>query len=117
MTYQNEGRELTKEEKQRLRKEKKQQKKNKEKKDEKASHEGEKKKKKEEKPVSSAAPASQSPTQPPTQKGAAETVIYIAECVVSHKEYICGICQGNALSNCLSWLLDAYKDGLVSTHE
>ncbi|XP_042360037.1 translation initiation factor eIF-2B subunit delta [Plectropomus leopardus] len=58
-----EGRELTKEEKQRLRKEKKQQKKNKEKKDDKASHESEKKKK-EEKPVSSAAPASQPPTQP-----------------------------------------------------
>ncbi|XP_078130660.1 translation initiation factor eIF2B subunit delta isoform X2 [Sander vitreus] len=64
-----EGKELTKEEKQRLRKEKKQQKKNKEKKDEKASHESEKKKKnKEEKPVSAAAPASQPPTQPSTQK-------------------------------------------------
>lgn len=59
-----EGKELTKEEKQRLRKEKKQQKKNKEKKDDKASQESEKKKKKEEKPVSSAAPASQPPTQP-----------------------------------------------------
>lgn len=59
-----EGRELTKEEKQRLRKEKKQQKKNKEKKDDKAPQEGEKKKKKEEKPVSPAAPAPQPPTQP-----------------------------------------------------
>ncbi|KAK9531614.1 hypothetical protein VZT92_011030 [Zoarces viviparus] len=57
-----EGKELTKEEKQRLRKEKKQQKKGKEKKDDKTSHEGEKKKKKkEEKPVSS---APQPPTQP-----------------------------------------------------
>ncbi|TDH00369.1 hypothetical protein EPR50_G00187700, partial [Perca flavescens] len=64
-----EGKELTKEEKQRLRKEKKQQKKNKERKDEKASQESEKKKKnKEEKPVSAAAPASQPPTQPSTQK-------------------------------------------------
>ncbi|XP_034755921.1 translation initiation factor eIF-2B subunit delta isoform X2 [Etheostoma cragini] len=64
-----EGKELTKEEKQRLRKEKKQQKKNKEKKDEKASQESEKKKKnREEKPVSAAAPASQPPTQPSTQK-------------------------------------------------
>ncbi|XP_071394084.1 translation initiation factor eIF2B subunit delta isoform X2 [Centroberyx affinis] len=59
----NEGRELTKEEKQRLRKEKKHQKKNKEKKDDKASLESEKEKK----PVSSA-PASQPATQPPTQK-------------------------------------------------
>uniref|UniRef100_A0A7N6BXR4 Translation initiation factor eIF2B subunit delta n=1 Tax=Anabas testudineus TaxID=64144 RepID=A0A7N6BXR4_ANATE len=59
----NEGKELTKEEKQRLRKEKKHQKKNKEKKDEKASQESEKEKK----PVSSAA-TSQSPTQPTTQK-------------------------------------------------
>ncbi|XP_033503929.1 translation initiation factor eIF2B subunit delta [Epinephelus lanceolatus] len=58
------GRELTKEEKQRLRKEKKQQKKNKEKKDDKAPQESEKKKKKEEKPVSPAAPAPQPPTQP-----------------------------------------------------
>ncbi|XP_039637974.1 translation initiation factor eIF-2B subunit delta isoform X1 [Perca fluviatilis] len=64
-----EGKELTKEEKQRLRKEKKQQKKNKERKDEKASQESEKKKKnKEEKPVSAAAPGSQPPTQPSTQK-------------------------------------------------
>ncbi|KAM7367973.1 hypothetical protein PAMP_014231 [Pampus punctatissimus] len=54
-----EGKELTKEEKQRLRKEKKHQKKNKEKKDDKASKESEKEKK----PVSSAAPASQPPTQ------------------------------------------------------
>ncbi|KAL7387801.1 hypothetical protein ABVT39_001523 [Epinephelus coioides] len=59
-----EGRELTKEEKQRLRKEKKQQKKNKEKKDDKAPQESEKKKKKEEKPVSPAASAPQPPTQP-----------------------------------------------------
>ena len=49
-----EGKELTKEEKQRLRKEKKQQKKNKEKNDENASKESE------EKPVSAAAPT---PTQ------------------------------------------------------
>ncbi|XP_068433853.1 translation initiation factor eIF2B subunit delta isoform X2 [Clinocottus analis] len=58
-----EGKELTKEEKQRLRKEKKHQKKSKEKKDDSASHEDEKKKKKkkEEKPVG---PASQPPTQP-----------------------------------------------------
>ncbi|XP_040920593.1 translation initiation factor eIF-2B subunit delta isoform X3 [Toxotes jaculatrix] len=62
-----EGKELTKEEKQRLRKEKKQQKKNKEKKDEdKAPQES----KKEKKPITSAAPASQPPTQPTTQKGA-----------------------------------------------
>uniref|UniRef100_A0A665UW09 Translation initiation factor eIF2B subunit delta n=1 Tax=Echeneis naucrates TaxID=173247 RepID=A0A665UW09_ECHNA len=53
--------ELTKEEKQRLRKEKKQQKKNKEKKDEKASRESDKEKK-------SAAPASQPPTQHTAQK-------------------------------------------------
>ncbi|KAI3364334.1 hypothetical protein L3Q82_011140 [Scortum barcoo] len=56
---QSEGKELTKEEKQRLRKEKKQQKKSKEKKDDKASQEGEKEKT----PASS-----QPPTQPPTQK-------------------------------------------------
>ncbi|KAK2856284.1 hypothetical protein Q5P01_005019 [Channa striata] len=55
----NEGKELTKEEKQRLRKEKKQQKKHKEKKDDKASQESEKEKKS----ASSAAPASQPPTQ------------------------------------------------------
>ncbi|XP_071335224.1 translation initiation factor eIF2B subunit delta isoform X1 [Trachinotus anak] len=60
----NEGKELTKEEKQRLRKEKKHQKKNKEKKDEKASKESEKEKKS----LSSAAPASQPPTQPTSQK-------------------------------------------------
>ncbi|XP_039980432.1 translation initiation factor eIF-2B subunit delta isoform X2 [Xiphias gladius] len=60
----NEGKELTKEEKQRLRKEKKQQKKNKERKDDKASKESEKEKK----PATSAAPASQPPTQPTTQK-------------------------------------------------
>ncbi|XP_029903613.1 translation initiation factor eIF2B subunit delta isoform X1 [Myripristis murdjan] len=59
----NEGKELTKEEKQRLRKEKKQQKKNKEKKDEKAPLESEKEKK----PASSS-PASQATAQPPTQK-------------------------------------------------
>lgn len=62
---QSEGKELTKEEKQRLRKEKKQQKKSKEKKDEKASQESEKEKK----PAGSASPASQPPTQPATQKG------------------------------------------------
>ncbi|XP_070781947.1 translation initiation factor eIF2B subunit delta isoform X1 [Enoplosus armatus] len=56
-----EGKELTKEEKQRLRKEKKQHKKSKEKKDDKASQESEKEKK----PVTS---ASQPPTQPMTQK-------------------------------------------------
>lgn len=61
-----EGKELTKEEKQRLRKEKKQQKKNKEKKDDKASQQSEKEKK----PVSSPAPASQPPTQVTAQKGA-----------------------------------------------
>ncbi|XP_019121585.1 translation initiation factor eIF2B subunit delta isoform X2 [Larimichthys crocea] len=61
----NDGRELTKEEKQRLRKEKKQQKKGKEKKDDKASQDGEKREKK---PVSSASPAPQPATQPPTQK-------------------------------------------------
>ncbi|XP_008288555.1 translation initiation factor eIF2B subunit delta isoform X2 [Stegastes partitus] len=60
----NEGKELTKEEKQRLRKEKKQQKKGKEKKDDKASQESEKEKK----PVSPAAPASQPPAQSTTQK-------------------------------------------------
>ncbi|XP_023258774.1 translation initiation factor eIF-2B subunit delta [Seriola lalandi dorsalis] len=54
-----EGKEMTKEEKQRLRKEKKQHKKNKEKKDDKASQESEKEKKS----LSSAAPASQPPTQ------------------------------------------------------
>lgn len=59
----NEGRELTKEEKQRLRKEKKQQKKNKEKKDDKATQESEK-----EKPTSSSPAASQPPSQPPSQK-------------------------------------------------
>uniref|UniRef100_A0A3B4FGB2 Translation initiation factor eIF2B subunit delta n=1 Tax=Pundamilia nyererei TaxID=303518 RepID=A0A3B4FGB2_9CICH len=59
-----EGKDLTKEEKQRLRKEKKQQKKIKEKKDDKASQENEKEKK----PVTSAAPASQPPTQPTVQK-------------------------------------------------
>ncbi|XP_067429112.1 translation initiation factor eIF-2B subunit delta isoform X2 [Thunnus thynnus] len=59
-----EGKELTKEEKQRLRKEKKQQKKNKEKKDDKASQKSEKEKK----PVSSAAPASQPLTQNTAQK-------------------------------------------------
>ncbi|CAK6962258.1 translation initiation factor eIF-2B subunit delta isoform X4 [Scomber scombrus] len=59
-----EGKELTKEEKQRLRKEKKQQKKNKEKKDDKASQQSEKEKK----PVSSATPASQPPTQVTAQK-------------------------------------------------
>lgn len=64
-----EGKELTKEEKQRLRKEKKQQKKNKEKKDDKASQESGKEKK----PVSSAAPASQPPTPVTAQKGAHDT--------------------------------------------
>ncbi|KAF7669173.1 hypothetical protein LDENG_00240900 [Lucifuga dentata] len=59
-----EGKELTKEEKQRLRKEKKQQKKNKEKKDDKASQES----KKEKKSASSTPPDSQPATQPPTQK-------------------------------------------------
>uniref|UniRef100_A0A4W6E283 Translation initiation factor eIF2B subunit delta n=1 Tax=Lates calcarifer TaxID=8187 RepID=A0A4W6E283_LATCA len=59
-----EGKDLTKEEKQRLRKEKKQQKKNKEKKDDKASQESEKEKKS----ATSAAPASQPPTQLPAQK-------------------------------------------------
>uniref|UniRef100_I3KDS4 Translation initiation factor eIF2B subunit delta n=1 Tax=Oreochromis niloticus TaxID=8128 RepID=I3KDS4_ORENI len=59
-----EGKDLTKEEKQRLRKEKKQQKKSKEKKDDKASQENEKEKK----PVTSAAPASQPPTKPTMQK-------------------------------------------------
>ncbi|KAM3860945.1 translation initiation factor eIF2B subunit delta [Diretmus argenteus] len=58
-----EGKELTKEEKQRLRKEKKHQKKNKEKRDDKASSESEKEKK----PVSSSS-ASQPATQLPTQK-------------------------------------------------
>lgn len=62
---QSEGKDLTKEEKQRLRKEKKQQKKNKEKKDDKASQESEKEKKS----ATSAAPASQPPTQLPAQKG------------------------------------------------
>lgn len=57
-----EGRELTKEEKQRLRKEKKQQKKNKEKKDDNASQESEKEKK------SSSSSAPPPPTQPATQK-------------------------------------------------
>lgn len=66
VTWQSEGKDLTKEEKQRLRKEKKQQKKIKEKKDDKASQENEKEKK----PVTSAAPASQPPTQPTVQKGA-----------------------------------------------
>lgn len=65
---QKEGKELTKEEKQRLRKEKKQQKKSKEKKDEKASQDGEKEKK----AVSTAAPAPPPPTQPAAQKGAYE---------------------------------------------
>lgn len=65
-TQQQEGKELTKEEKQRLRKEKKQQKKSKEKKDEKASRDSEKEKKS----VSAASPAPQPPTQPPAQKGA-----------------------------------------------
>ncbi|KAG7508712.1 translation initiation factor eIF-2B subunit delta [Solea senegalensis] len=59
-----EGKELTKEEKQRLRKEKKHHKKNKEKKDDKASQECEKEKK----PVSTDAPVSQPPSQPTTQK-------------------------------------------------
>ncbi|KAM8725825.1 translation initiation factor eIF2B subunit delta [Acanthopagrus schlegelii] len=59
-----EGKELTKEEKQRLRKEKKQQKKSKEKKDDKASRDSEKEKKS----VSAASPAPQPPTQPPAQK-------------------------------------------------
>ncbi|XP_028997351.2 translation initiation factor eIF-2B subunit delta isoform X2 [Betta splendens] len=60
----NEGKDLSKEEKQRLRKEKKHQKKSKEKKDEKAPQESEKEKK----PVSSAAPAPQSTTQHTTHK-------------------------------------------------
>uniref|UniRef100_A0A671V6S3 Translation initiation factor eIF2B subunit delta n=1 Tax=Sparus aurata TaxID=8175 RepID=A0A671V6S3_SPAAU len=59
-----EGKELTKEEKQRLRKEKKQQKKSKEKKDDKPSRDSEKEKK----PASAASPAPQTPTQPPAQK-------------------------------------------------
>uniref|UniRef100_A0A3Q0R2Y8 Translation initiation factor eIF2B subunit delta n=1 Tax=Amphilophus citrinellus TaxID=61819 RepID=A0A3Q0R2Y8_AMPCI len=59
-----EGKDLTKEEKQRLRKEKKQQKKNKEKRDDKASQEDEKEKQ----PVISAAPAPQPPSQPTAQK-------------------------------------------------
>ncbi|XP_028253585.1 translation initiation factor eIF2B subunit delta isoform X2 [Parambassis ranga] len=59
-----EGKELTKEEKQRLRKEKKQQKKTKERKDDKASQESEKEKK----PLTSAAPVSQPPTQTAIQK-------------------------------------------------
>ncbi|CAG5928096.1 unnamed protein product [Menidia menidia] len=59
----NEGKEMTKEEKQRLRKEKKQQKKNKEKRDDKAAQESEKDKK----PVSSAAVASPPPAQSTTQ--------------------------------------------------
>ncbi|KAM4633429.1 translation initiation factor eIF2B subunit delta [Polymixia lowei] len=63
----NDGKELTKEEKQRLRKEKKQHKKNKEKKDDKASLESGKESGKEKKPVA-ACPASQPATQPPTQK-------------------------------------------------
>ncbi|KAM4521638.1 translation initiation factor eIF2B subunit delta isoform 2-T2 [Odontesthes bonariensis] len=58
------GKELTKEEKQRLRKEKKQQKKNKEKRDDKASQDSEKEKK----PVSSAAAAPQPQVQSATQK-------------------------------------------------
>ena len=66
MTQQSEGKELTKEEKQRLRKEKKQQKKNKEKRDDKASQESEKEKK----PVSSAAAAPQPPVQSATKNGA-----------------------------------------------
>lgn len=65
-TQQQEGKELTKEEKQRLRKEKKQQKKSKEKKDDKASRDSEKEKKL----VGAASPAPQTPTQPPAQKGA-----------------------------------------------
>ncbi|XP_047430515.1 translation initiation factor eIF-2B subunit delta isoform X2 [Mugil cephalus] len=60
-----EGKELTKEEKQRLRKEKKQQKKQKEKKDDKTPQESEKEKKPTSRP---AAPASQPPTQSTTQK-------------------------------------------------
>nr|XP_020472982.1 translation initiation factor eIF-2B subunit delta isoform X2 [Monopterus albus] len=59
-----ESKELTKEEKQRLRKEKKQQKKNKEKKDDKTSQENQKEKNL----FNSAAPTSQPPTQPVTQK-------------------------------------------------
>ncbi|CAB1456150.1 unnamed protein product [Pleuronectes platessa] len=57
----NDGKELTKEEKQRLRKEKKQQRKSKEKNDDKESE-------KEKKSVPTAAPASQPPTQPTTHK-------------------------------------------------
>ncbi|XP_056283406.1 translation initiation factor eIF-2B subunit delta isoform X2 [Pseudoliparis swirei] len=59
-----EGKELTKEEKQRLRKEKKQQKKIKEKKDDTTSQEDEKKKKKKKKEEKPVGPASQPPTQP-----------------------------------------------------
>lgn len=69
MPPQTEGKELTKEEKQRLRKEKKQQKKNKEKNDEKTSHEGEKKKNKKKKEEQPAGSASQPPAQP-SPKGA-----------------------------------------------
>lgn len=75
-----EGKELTKEEKQRLRKEKKQQKKNKEKKDDKASQQSEKEKK----PVSSAAPASQPPTQVTAQKGAHDMNSTIVCCSWMH---------------------------------
>lgn len=65
-TQQREGKELSKEEKQRLRKEKKQQKKCKEKKDDKAAGDGENNKK----PVSSPPSAQQPPAQPRTEKGA-----------------------------------------------
>lgn len=91
MPPQTEGKELTKEEKQRLRKEKKQQKKNKEKNDEKTSHEGEKKKnnkkKKEEQPAGS---ASQPPAQP-SPKGAI---------VPSGADGCCGCMRGNVSRLC-----------------
>lgn len=70
-----EGKELTKEEKQRLRKEKKQQKKNKEKKDDNATQESGKEKK----GVNSAASAPQPSTQSTAQKGKITAGVFVCD--------------------------------------
>lgn len=75
LNVQNEGKELTKEEKQRLRKEKKQQKKSKEKKDDKAIQESGK----ETKGDSSAVSAPQPSTQSTAQKGKMTSGIFVCE--------------------------------------
>lgn len=79
---QKDGKELTKEEKQRLRKEKKQQKKGKEKKDDKAPQDSQK----ERSAAGSAVPAPPPPTQPAAQKGACNHLVFFIVSSCSHSE-------------------------------